>query len=493
MKKFFPILLGLSLLGSEAVAQTTAPTRQVSNSFASSFREAVRDPQWGKAFAYSFTPLAEVEPKIAIADAEVFKILQPLLETEQFDKARQELERTIRNAAEPNPALVFTLGALYQQAAAMASNSQEAARLTEQAKQQYLAAIKSYKNYLRAHKNLGQLYMQEENFEQAIVHLQRAVELGDNTSVTWGLLGYAYFNMQDLFAAETAIRNAVALDPKNKPFRTILGQVFLQQQRFQEAQSLFSSLLKEDPNNVEYWTAVANTYLGTNDVPQALANLEMVRLMGGAKRDTLMLLGNIYVSQQMFDLAAQMFVDAVSADSQANPQDLVSAATTLANFGAIDDAEVVINAINQAYGNRLQDQDALALLTLESEIAIQRGQGEEAAKRLEEILARDPLNANALNALADYYAALVDSPNGSERQPRDRFRAVQLYERGQELQDENARRRALIGHAQLEVRVNNLQNAVRLLERAIAIRSDEQIAKYLTQIRETLRARTSRG
>lgn len=491
MKKFFPFLLGLSLIGSEALAQP-ASNQQSTVAFSSAFREAIRDPQWGRAFAYSFTPVAEVEPKIGLTEQETFKRLQPMLEAEQFTQARQELERSVQGNAQPNPVILFTLGALHQQAAATTTVSTEATRHTAQAKQYYQSAIQGYRNYLRAYKNLGQINMQEEDYAQAIANLQRTVELGDNTAVSWGLLGYAYFNTQDYFAAETAIRNAVALDPKNKAFRTLLGQIFLQQQRYAEAQTLFNSLITDDPNNVELWSALANTYLGTNDIKTATTNLEVVRLMGGAKRDTLMLLGNIYVSQQMFDLAAQMFVEALKNDSSKDPQDLVSAANTLASFGAIDNAEILVDAIQQAYGNRLEDRQVMALLTLESEIAIQRGQGEEAAQRLEEILARDPLNANALNALADYYATLVNSAEEGDRQPRDQYRAAQLYERAQELQDETARRRAFIGHAQLEVRLDNLQNAVRLLERAISIRSDENIAQYLTQIRETLRARTAR-
>jgi Flp pilus assembly protein TadD len=116
------------------------------------------------------------------------------------------------------------------------------------------------------------------------------------------------------------------------------------------------------------------------------------------------------------------------------------------------------------------------MLKLEARMAVAAGDGGDAVQVLEEIVALDPLDGEALLLLGQHYAK-ADDPE----------RAIFYYERAQSLDDFEAD--AAVRHAQLLVAQSRYDEAVPLLKRAQEIEPRDDVSRYLEQVERIARAR----
>jgi tetratricopeptide (TPR) repeat protein len=368
-------------------------------------------------------------------------------------------------------------------------------RMSENFLRQAIDSNTGFPNFLRAHKNLANLLFRAERMEEARDHFVRALELGDRDAVTYGLLGAIYMEEGKLISAESALRNAMLINPNIAEFKQLLGNVLIQQERWHEAKEIFTELLMRRPNEVNYWMAQINCYIALESIDEATINLEIVRFMGKANAPALMLLGDVYINKEMLVEAAEAYLDAVKlVPSVDQVTSFIRAAETLNGFAAYAQAMSLIDAISKTYAERLTDRHVRDLLSLRSEINIATGKPEEAVENLEELLRHDPFNGRALLSLARYYADLEPEeglPEDQETLQRRRTeqQALIYYERARHLNDDRDRQRALIGEAQLRVKRDELEQAVELLQEALALRYVENVNTYLQQVQTVLRHR----
>lgn len=456
-------------------------------------QEIINDPDWRARFVRDLAALPDTEPKPDTDTVKFFKEqLQPLIEAQDFMTMRLTIEDYLSSlAADKKPALLhYTLGQLYlQDAQDLSGSAQQNAQ--RQARQNFEAAIAKFPRYLNAHRNLAQLLTQMGELNAAAKHFIKAVEFGDNDPRTFGVLGYIYTENEDFVSAESALRRALILNPDREEFRTLLGQALLAQERYAEAASFFRELIKKNPDKAQFWKAEANALLALDKIDQAAVNLEIIDRMGEADAQTLKLLGDIYVNRQMLSLAKDAFMRSLRADPSQRLDGPLQAANTLTNFGSYDDALELLNLIDQLMSNRLSEEQEIEVLTLRSKVNIARGDTEQGAANLEDILDRDPLNGEALLTLARYYS------ENAESIPR----AIILYERGEEHPDLGVRHRAYLRHGQLMVRLRRWSEAVEKLENAVDLVPDgpaqentiRNLEQYLDQVRGAARAIRTRS
>ena len=139
------------------------------------------------------------------------------------------------------------------------------------------------------------------------------------------------------------------------------------------------------------------------------------------------------------------------------------------NYGAHDEAAELIVKIKRLYRGRSTEDEDLTLLTMQSLIAIARGEGEKAKAMLEEIIKRDPDQGRAMLILGNFY--------GREGNTE---RALELFDQARELDDFKAE--ALVMHAQLLARVKEYVEAAELLREAQEIEFKENVADFLEQV-----------
>jgi tetratricopeptide (TPR) repeat protein len=432
--------------------------------------EIWKDPTFQRHFMASWGVNAELEPRVTVVEREKMEEILQMMQESDVDGAIAELQRTLapdrkqRDAAEPSAVFDFTLGNIYFQREEF-----------EQATVHYENALAKFPSFRRAHKNLGLIYVRTGEFEKATAPLSRVIELGGGDGLVFGLLGYAYSSTGQYVAAESAYRSAVLLEPKVVDWKLGLTLSVLKQQRYGEAVTLCEELLERFPERTDYWLLQANAYIGLGKPLKAAENFEIVRRLGRATPDSLQTLGDIYVNQDLWDLAADAYGAAVKLNPDQEPDRPLRNVEVLAQRGAASQARALLADVKHVYQGRLDDEQSKSLLKLEARMAVADGAGGEAARVLEEIVALDPLDGEALILLGQHYARIEDPD-----------RAVFYYERAESLEEFEAE--AMTRHAQLLVGQNRYGEALPLLKRAQQLDPRDDVARYIEQVERVARA-----
>lgn len=419
------------------------------------------DPVWRAHFLGTYGVLSGAEPEIRATERE---ILREVIELMKVDTGAAAAMLEGQVTADSSAAVDFILANLQFQNGAL-----------ESAMKRYEAALAKFPDFRRAHKNLGLLKVQKGDYAGAIVNLSKAIELGDRDGRSYGLLGYCYINAEKYVAAEQAYRNAILQQPDTRDWKLGLARSLLAMQRHKEAAALFGELIAANPEDSAAWMLQANAFLGQDDPMSAAVNLETVRMMGKADTRSLVLLGDIYMSAEMPDLARSAYLEVVERDKERTQfRAAFRAAGLLLRTRAYDDAREILGAIERRYEGKLAANEELELWTLRAKLARAEGKAAEAAKMLESIVARDGTRGDALLELASY-----------QRSAGERERALLLIERAERL--ESFRYPALLEHAQLLVDEKDYGRAADVLRKALQIKSEPRVEQFLARVEQAAR------
>ncbi|HAV64237.1 MAG TPA: hypothetical protein DCY13_17955 [Verrucomicrobiales bacterium] len=338
--------------------------------------------------------------------------------------------------------------------------------MPEAALDSYRKAIGGYPDFLRAHQNLGVLYVQNQKFEEALPPLLKALELGGNDGDLYGLLGACYLSTGQNRSAELAYNQAMVLSPGKKDWQLGAARALIYQGRYREAGALFAELIRNEPGAAQYWKFQANCHIGLNEPLKAAYCYEVVRQLGEADAATLFALGDIYLSRGLKDVALDVYLAALNADPGQNRGRTIRAAEVLAARRALDQAGGLIGAIRDQAGAVLDEEEKTRLLRLDSKIALARGEDAGAARIMEDLLGRDPMDGEIMLLLAGYYGRSGEVE-----------RAEAMYGRVSRLPEYEAE--ANVKLAQLLVRLKLYERAVAHLRRALELEPKETVQRYL--------------
>ncbi len=422
-----------------------------------------KDPTFKKQFVAGYGVNAEIEPRVTPDEVKILDKVRPLMAND-LPKAEETLRKEMKS--ECSAMLDFNLGGIFFQQDKL-----------DDALKCYRTAVGKFPSFRRAWKSLGQLYARNENFEAAIEAFTKMIELGGADAYAYGLLGFAYASKQDYQAAEAAYRNALLLQPDNTQWRLGLTRSVFKQQKFEDAASLLDVLIERYPDKPEFWVLQAQTYIGMKQNLKAATNFEAVDLLGKATVDNLQTLGDLYVTENLMDLAEHAYRRSVDVDPKQPSSKAIRAAEVLASRGANPQATRLVARIRELFEPSMEDADKKKLLKLDARLAMAEGSDDaKAASVLEEIVKLDPLDGDALLMLGQYC--------GRHNEPD---RAIFYYERaeGMESFEVNAR----IRHAQTLVNLGRYTEALPLLRRAQELKPREDVARYLEQIERLAKAK----
>jgi tetratricopeptide (TPR) repeat protein len=307
------------------------------------------------------------------------------------------------------------------------------------------------------------------NFKDAQRALTKTIQLGGGDGLTFGLLGFALGGTDDQIGAESAYRMASMLDPTVLDYRMGLARALFKQRRFAEAATLAGTLVAQYPDRGDLWMLQANAYAGMNELKKAAENLELVDRLGQSTAESLHLLGDIYTNDELTDLAASAYLRAIAKDGKADVARALRAAKALAARAAHAECEQVLGAIDKAFAAKMDDGAKKDALKLRARIAVARGAGEDEARILEQTVALDPLDGEALILLGQYHAR-----NGKPDL------AILQYERAAGVPAFEAD--AKIRHAQLLVGQARYAEALPLLRRAQQVKPRDNVQQFLDQV-----------
>lgn len=402
----------------------------------------------------------------------------------------------------PGPDAGEQAAASYEQAfeayeAKLAAREQEHTKMLEASAKYYGRATVKHPKYRRAWRNLGLVNIRLKDFDEARIAFAKVITLGGGDPDTYGLMGYCFTSLGKHLPAESAYRMANMLDPEQVSWEMGLIRSFLLQKRYPEAIALTGRLLEDDPTNEQLWLFQANAYIGMDEIDKALKNYEILHGLGKSSVDSVSLLANIYTNKGMYDTAVDYYRQAIAMakpnEAEGLRTQLLRAARVLSTRGASASGatQALIGAIEAHFGEGLKDEDLKEMLMLKARMAVAEGDSAQEAKILEDVIALDPLDGEALLLLGQYHARQYkrldaessDPEAASSKTARNHLdQAVLYFERAQNLEDADIVADAYVRHAQVEVAAGRPEKAVPLLKKAESIKPRESVASYLEAV-----------
>lgn len=417
-----------------------------------------KSSQFRRIFTGSYGVDARIEPRIGSDEESVLDSVASSME----DGNRSTAISTLKNSSltTSSAPLSFSLG-----------NLQFEAGENEEAVEAFENAIQLYPNFRDAHRNLAVALVQEQKFDEAEEPLTRAIELGAQDGLSFGLLGYVHLNHERYQAALQAYRLAQITMPRETQWKLGEAQCLLALGSVQEAVALYRELLEQRPTDLTIWLNQADAFLQLNEPIEAIASLEMTRRMNQLQPQELVLLGHLYLNE---GLSAQALDTYQAAVKHEDPVDLVKAVDGLENlcrFEHWEHAKTLIATIQETYDLLQKAKGRDALERSQALVELKAGDEAKGVTLVQRILDRDPLDGQALLLMAKY--------NESKD---EREEAIMLAE--QAARDEDTRFDALLFHGQLLVDQHEFAEAVEILEAALALRPSDGLQTYLENVEQ---------
>ncbi len=414
------------------------------------------DPGFQKSFIGGYGISPDVEPRISPDDIALLELIRQLM-ADELPAAEALLKDSIR--PDCSAAIELTLGGVQFQQDKL-----------DEALASYRSAVAKFPNFRRAFRSIGLICTRKSDYDSAIAAFNKMIELGGADAYSYGLLGYCHSARQDYQPAEAAYRNALLLQPDNVEWRLGLTRSVFKQSKYEDAASLLDVLITNYPDKADFWLLQAHTYLGLKLPLKAAANLEVIDSLGKSTADSLFTLGDIYLSESLQDLALAAYARAISANPPPKSAKAIRAIELLAARGGLMQAKSLIAQLKSSTTADLSEADRSKLLKLQARLAMNAGSGDaDTVAALEEIVAHDPLDGEALMLIAQHY--------NRESQPD---RAILYYERAARIDSFAANAKVKI--AQVFVAQGRFGEALPILREAQTLKPREDVARYIEQV-----------
>lgn len=331
-------------------------------------------------------------------------------------------------------------------------------------------AVTKFPNFLRAWQLYGQVLLQQEDYQGALLALSQAIQVGGANSDLYGALGYVYSQLGDFLSAESCYRMATVLDPVTAQWKEALAMTFYQQGHFEQLVSYTGTLIAAQPDSAKLWDMQAKGYIRLDQPLRAAENYEMMEMMGLADFTSMATLADIYVNEKLFDVALATYRRALQWEEGdvAAARPLAAAGVMVAN-SSYDEGLALLQAIESRFAEELDEVQQERVWKLRALTAELTGDGEQQIAALEEILALNPLDGQALLKLGRVFFDL------------ERYQEAELqFERAAQLEVYAAR--AKLGQAQALVGQDKFGEAVSLLQESLALEDRDPVRSYLKQI-----------
>lgn len=335
-------------------------------------------------------------------------------------------------------------------------------------------ALELFPNFRDAHRNVAMLKIQTGDHEAAEKHLKRAIELGSQEGLTYGLLAYCHTQKNRLQAALSAYRMAQVTMPEEIQWQ--LGEAYTLQalDEAEKASSIYASLIKKFPTDVSLWINQANAYAQKESYSEAIAHLELANRMSDLNPKNRVVLGQMFLEQSLADLAVENFREAVAEKGVSlslainclgllgNHQNWAEAKSFGEECGRIYQEELALPESKTFFSSF---QRTMALAELET------GDAKAGAKRVETLLESDPLDGDALILLARF--------REDNNQADD---AIVLLEQAAIIPEKRAE--ALMAHGRILVSQFRYDEALKLLEESQSLSPTAGLKAYIEAIEE---------
>ncbi|MDK1286099.1 tetratricopeptide repeat protein [Pseudoalteromonas umbrosa] len=377
---------------------------------------------------------SEREVTLRPEEYELAEKLSALLDRKDFTQVSKELE-TFYNV-ELSPALLMIKAQVYF-----------SLKQYEKAQKLYQFILKTKPQLVRAHEDLGQLSLIQENFELARSHFAKAISLGSDNAMVHGQLGYLNLHQHGAFSALYAYQKAYSLEPNNAQWQQGLVTSLVKAKMYPSALAMLEELITKDPKTQSYWLTKAAIQLDQKHNEQALKTLEYATLLGPISHQNTLLMINLHFEQSQYDRAIEL-LKGVAQQGKLKFADINNYLYWLNNANRWQDSEWLINHFDDS--ESLNNTEKSTLFYSQARILEAKKQHKKAIDLYKNALG---LNANNANALLSFAQLLL--------QQKRFISAEQMFIRAEAF--DSHRLQAMLGRTQLYINTDDLQSAYNLL------------------------------
>jgi tetratricopeptide (TPR) repeat protein len=429
-----------------------------------------RSPQFRRAFLASLGVKTEVEPKLTDEEQHYLSQIEPYLADSIDDSIAALLKIT---TPESTARFDYELGILYFRKNDLFT-----------AEQWLMRAATKFERFLRAHQNLGRILYRTQKYDKAIEHITKALAYGQADEELYGLLGICYMSTEQALSAESAFRSAVMLGPKTLDWKMGLAQAISKQGKATEAVALFGELIKNNPTRTDIIGYQAMAHLANKAPLEAAKNFEMLSMLGKATPKQLSDLGDIYLNEAIYPLAASAYLRSIQVpEAPAQPESALRAVELLAARGAGNEVRELITGINSTFPS-LDSALKIRMMKTQARVAVAEENSVMAAKLLEEIHEASPLDGEVIMLLADHYAKADDREKSMFY--LERALKIPAVEAPASIKLAQATMAQSARETDKAKRGEKLQRAIELIKRANELKPNDALARYLADLERSL-------
>lgn len=417
-------------------------------------------------FTDGLLAVTDIEPSV---DPEDVKDLQKVIELIGAGDEEKALQLIGRKTSKVSSALLpFLEGQIHYQADPV--RYEQAIAAFERA----LDEFEGFPRFQRAWFNLALCHYDQENWKEAAAALKQSIMLGRVDSLTYGLLGGCLLRGGDYEGAETAFRSAMMLAEEGLQWRLALGDSLMGQERWTEAYRIFASAVENDPGNAMHWRKMGRCQSGLKDFEKAAECFAIMTRLGAADEGVLNLLADIYSNQGKVDLAVEHYLLALEQSGSAKPSRALTSLDRMVRRGELEPAKTLISGIERVRAEGLSEEERYRLRMAKIKVAASEGDVATNISTLEQLVAENPMDGEALILLAQ---ALATSKRLEE--------AFLRYETAADLTGFEARATKL--HGELLTKEKRYEEAIPLLKVSLQYEENDKVARFLELVEKAAR------
>jgi len=395
----------------------------------------------------------EREPDMTAAEFALYERMSTMVETNP-EFALRLLETMLDDQEEDSAAFDLALGNLYF-----------AEERVDEALARYRDAVEKYPEFLRGWNNIGMIHYQRQEWPEAATAFAKAVNLGDRDAQTFGLLAFSMRQTGNTLGAEMAFMQAMTANPEDPNWLGGLLELYFANGRYAQSESLVRELVRIEPDNPRHWMLYASLLVSLERPLEAATQLEIARQIGVADRESLGLLGDLYVNLGLVPEAIAAYESIPGAADELGNARLIAYARALISEGDLGPAAQVLSALPDP----IQWEQVRAHRFANAELAYAQLDWEQAELAYQSILQQEPLNGFALLGLGSTLNAKGDAA-----------RAQFIFE--QALEIEESAQRASLELANLALTNRQFDTALNHLRTADSLGSSPDIRRQIARL-----------
>lgn len=377
-------------------------------------------------------PYQEREASIAPSEYEKAEQLRELLDAGKRREVLAELEKFY--SIELSPAMLMLQAQIYF-----------SLEMYDKAEATYLAVLKRMPQLIRAHADLGQLYLIKEQFVKAREHFARAVALGSDEAIIHGQLGYLNLTQYGAYSAISSYQRAAALEPANMQWQQGLLAALTQARMFESAQALLNDIISRKPDLPALWLNQAALALNSDNHRSALTSLEMALALGDKDPRNRKTLAQLHLQLGSYDRAIALLDEGLQ-QNYFDGSGINEYFTWLIRQNMWDKADQMLKIVARSVDRLSADEQSQYHVEV-AQVAAYKRDDKKAEGAFRQALDLNPANGNALVAYANFLS-----------QQKKYVEAELIYMRAEAVS--GAEKQALLGRAQLYIHMQDYTAAL---------------------------------